>query len=90
LTPNATTSWEICDEYHFGGFAKYHPELIQFINRFQSQYNIQLDPIYTSKMMFAIFDKIEKGKISSSHKILCIHTGGLQGWSGWHHRFPLK
>ena len=90
IDPNATTSWEICDEYHFGGFAKYHPELIQFINHFQSQYHIQLDPIYTCKMMFAIFDKIEKEKITPSHKILCIHTGGLQGWSGWHHRFPPK
>jgi 1-aminocyclopropane-1-carboxylate deaminase len=41
-------------------------------------------------MMFAIFDKIEKGKITPSDKILCIHTGGLQGWSGWHYRFPQK
>ena len=45
-------------------------------------YNIQLDPIYTGKMMYGIFDLIAKNKFQKGTKILAIHTGGLQGIDG--------
>jgi 1-aminocyclopropane-1-carboxylate deaminase len=34
-------------EYHFGGYAKVNPVLIQFINQFYAENKIPLDPIYT-------------------------------------------
>ncbi len=75
-------NWELITDYHFGGYAKIKPELITFINTFKSDYNVLLDPIYTGKMMFGIFDMIENGYFSKHSKILVIHTGGLQGISG--------
>lgn len=75
-------NWEIISDYHFGGYAKVNAELIHFINQFKMDNNIQLDPIYTGKMMFGIFDLIKKGYFSKGSKILAIHTGGLQGISG--------
>lgn len=80
--------WQINTDYHFGGFAKLNFELMQFIRQFYSDYNILLDPIYTGKMMFGVFDLIKKNKISKDGPVLCVHTGGLQGWDGWHYRFP--
>jgi 1-aminocyclopropane-1-carboxylate deaminase len=66
-------------DYHFGGYAKYNDELLQFMNNFYNDYNIPTDFVYTAKMMYAIFDKIENGYFKKGSKIICLHTGGLQG-----------
>ena len=76
------TNWKLITDYHFGGYAKINKELISFINEFKIVYKIPLDPVYTGKMMFGIFDLIEKGFFKKGTKILAIHTGGLQGISG--------
>lgn len=75
-------NWELKTNYHFGGYGKIKPELITFINRFNKAYHIPLDPIYTGKMMFGIFDLIDKGFFPKDSKLLAIHTGGLQGIHG--------
>ena len=72
-------NWKLITDYHFGGYAKINSELVSFINEFKQNSNIPLDPIYTGKMMFGIFDLIEKGYFPKGSKILAIHTGGLQG-----------
>ena len=75
-------NWELNTDYHFGGYARATDELIAFINRFKSLYNIPLDPVYTGKMMYGIYDLIKKGYFPKQAKILAIHTGGLQGIEG--------
>ncbi len=75
-------NWLVNCDYHFGGYGKVSEELIQFLNQFYQQTNIPLDPIYTGKMMFGIFDLIQNGYFPPNSKILAIHTGGLQGISG--------
>lgn len=75
-------NWILNSEYHFGGYAKYNEDLIRFINQFKNQTSILLDPIYTGKMMFGIFDLIEKEYFKKDTRILVIHTGGLQGIDG--------
>jgi 1-aminocyclopropane-1-carboxylate deaminase len=66
-------------DYTFGGFAKVNQDLIDFIKSFKADNNMWLDIVYTSKMMFAIKDWINKKLLPDNAKILCIHTGGLQG-----------
>lgn len=75
-------NWELVTEYHFGGYAKITPELVQFINDFYQKYQIPLDPIYTGKMVYGVFDLIKKSWFPKGSKILLIHTGGLQGIAG--------
>ncbi|WP_442902386.1 1-aminocyclopropane-1-carboxylate deaminase/D-cysteine desulfhydrase [Flavobacterium sp.] len=75
-------NWKLIADYHFGGYGKVSAELIFFINKFYQQYNIPLDPIYTGKMVFGVFDLIEKNWFPENSKILLIHTGGLQGIAG--------
>ena len=70
---------EIFPEYHFGGYAKHTPELINFMNIFFIENNIPLDFIYTAKMMFGIYSKIKTGYFARGSNIICLHTGGLQG-----------
>jgi len=80
-------AWNINTNYHFGGYAKFNPSLLKFIKQFENDYHIPLDPIYTGKTCYAVFDLIDKQLISSGEKICIIHTGGLQGWMGWNYRF---
>lgn len=70
-------------DYAFGGFAKLPKELLSFCDNFRETYSIELDPIYTSKMMYGIFQDIKSEKFQNDCKIVAIHTGGLQGWEGF-------
>ena len=79
-------NFELETDYHFGGYAKLRPELLQFIDGFKEQTGIPLDPIYTGKMIFGMYDLISKGHFASGTTILAMHTGGLQGWQGMKHR----
>ena len=76
------SNWYINKEYHFGGYGKVTDELITFLNNFYNSTSIPLDPIYTGKMVYGIFDMIQKNKFPEKSKILLIHTGGLQGIKG--------
>nr|WP_239970628.1 pyridoxal-phosphate dependent enzyme [Confluentibacter citreus] len=83
-------NWKLITDYHFGGYAKINLELIRFINAFKEQQHIQLDPVYTGKMMFGIFDLIQKGYFPKGSRILAIHTGGLQGIEGMNNTLKQK
>ena len=86
----STRNLELVDNYTFGGYAKSNSQLISFINNFKKKYSIQLDPIYSGKMLFGIFDKIEKGKWIWGKNILAFHTGGLQAIEGFNQRQKQK
>lgn len=72
-------NFQLVHDYHFGGYAKKTGELIAFMNRFYQQHQIPTDFIYTGKLFYAINDLISKNYFHSGCKILCLHTGGLQG-----------
>jgi 1-aminocyclopropane-1-carboxylate deaminase len=84
------SNWELWEAYHFGGYAKVDSKLITFMNDFKTTYKIPLDPVYTAKMMYGIFDAIQTGKIPKNAKVLAIHTGGLQGIEGMNLRLQQK
>ena len=75
-------NWKLQTNYHFGGYAKYTYDLINFINDFKSSTKIPLDPIYTAKMIFGILDMVKNNVFKPNTKILAIHTGGLQSITG--------
>ena len=83
-------NWRLETAYHFGGYGKWDPELIGFVNSFKRATTIPLDPIYTGKMLFGIVDLIEKGQFPKNSKILAIHTGGLQGIKGFNELLQQK
>ncbi|RDY59267.1 1-aminocyclopropane-1-carboxylate deaminase/D-cysteine desulfhydrase [Flagellimonas nanhaiensis] len=76
------TRWELQLDYHFGGYGKVNQELVDFINTFKKDTGIPLDPIYTGKMLFGIFDLIKRNVFQQGIQVLTIHTGGLQGIKG--------
>jgi len=83
---NCLNNWEIKMDYHFGGYAKFTPELIDFMNKYESNTNIKVEPVYTGKMFFGIYDMIQKNNIPEETTIIALHTGGLQGLEGFKER----
>jgi 1-aminocyclopropane-1-carboxylate deaminase len=63
--------------YHFGGYGKYTPELLTFIQEIYHAYKIPLDPIYTAKAFYGMLQELE-AKTYHNKDILFIHTGGIQ------------
>lgn len=80
-------SFEFHTEYHFGGYAKTSYELLNFIKDFTSSTGILIDPVYTGKLFFAIYDLISKDYFARGSRILAVHTGGITGILGMADRF---
>ncbi len=72
-------NFEMIHDYHFGGYAKHKPALIDFMNECYKKMELPLDFVYTAKLMYGVKDLATKGKFEPSSKILVIHSGGLQG-----------
>lgn len=70
-------NFEMITGYHFGGYARYTDELLDFARNFTSQTTIPLDFVYTAKMVFAFDDLLRKGYFKQGSKIVLLHTGGL-------------
>jgi 1-aminocyclopropane-1-carboxylate deaminase len=82
LIPENTEFELIKNDYHFGNYGKTTPELIDFIKAFEKRNpDIQLEQVYTGKMMYGIYDMIQKGKFPENSTVVVVHTGGLQGRS---------
>jgi 1-aminocyclopropane-1-carboxylate deaminase/D-cysteine desulfhydrase-like pyridoxal-dependent ACC family enzyme len=77
----------VMDGYHHGGYAKWTPKLIDFINAFKQLTGIPLDPIYTGKMFYAAHELAGQGYFPEGSKLVLVHTGGLQGTAGFNERF---
>ncbi|MHA8052230.1 1-aminocyclopropane-1-carboxylate deaminase/D-cysteine desulfhydrase [Aquirufa sp. OSTEICH-129A] len=65
-------------EYVFGKYASMPPELLEFCQYFQDQFQIPIEPTYTGKMMFGIFDMLKKKYFPAGSTLVCLHTGGIK------------
>jgi 1-aminocyclopropane-1-carboxylate deaminase len=74
-------------EAHFGGFGKRSREIENFIPAFYEEHGVLLDPIYTARMFYRLFQQISNGDFPEGTSILAVHTGGLQGLAGYNYRF---
>ena len=82
-------NWNLITDYHFGGYAKINPELIQFVQEFHQKHHIPLDLVYTGKMLYGIFDLIQNTEMLDNKIIVAVHTGGLQGNKGFEDRLGI-
>ena len=72
-------SWQLLHDYSFGGYAKYTPQLLQFMNEFYEATHIPSDFVYTGKLFYAVRELIQKDFFPRESKLLVVHSGGLQG-----------
>lgn len=74
--------WHLHCDFHEGGYGKISSELSDFCHSFTQQTQIPIEPIYTGKMLYAIWQLIEQGYFKPGEHIVALHTGGLQGLAG--------
>lgn len=70
---------EINDKYVGIGYALSRPEELAFIAEIARKEALILDPVYTAKAMFGLYNEIKTNNLSKQGNILFIHTGGLFG-----------
>ena len=75
------------NDYHFGGYGKTQPPLINFIKKFTANTGILVDPVYTAKLFYAIDDLAAAALLNKTDKIVALHTGGLLGIMGMKEKF---
>jgi len=83
----APADYHLHTDYHFGGYGKTTPELIKFIKQFVTDTGILIEPVYTGKMLYALFDLAQKNYFKPDDKILAIHSGGIWGLLGMKDKF---
>ncbi|GAA4466789.1 pyridoxal-phosphate dependent enzyme [Nemorincola caseinilytica] len=76
---NMAQTWDLIADTAFGGFGKWNEELLRFMNEFYAENQVPLDVVYTGKMMYRLRGLMDDNHFSSCDRILCIHSGGLQG-----------
>ena len=79
LLPDEKNDFRIIHDFHFGGYAKHMPELLQFMNTWYQQTGIPTDFVYTAKTFFAADQLISRNYFPAGSSVLLIHSGGLQG-----------
>ncbi|MPV86365.1 1-aminocyclopropane-1-carboxylate deaminase/D-cysteine desulfhydrase [Ostreibacterium oceani] len=71
-------NWQLINQYTFGGYAKTPPELQRFVTDIQRQFALPLEPIYTGKLVYAVFDLLNQHALPNLHDAIIYHSGGLR------------
>jgi 1-aminocyclopropane-1-carboxylate deaminase len=83
LAVNQRDNWRILHGEHCGGFARVSEELREFMLAFEAVQGVALEPVYTGKMLYAVYRRLRSGEWPADEPLLAIHTGGLQGRRGY-------
>ncbi|MFI5137771.1 MAG: 1-aminocyclopropane-1-carboxylate deaminase/D-cysteine desulfhydrase [Sphingobacteriales bacterium] len=84
------SNFDLHTDYHFGGYGKTEKRLIEFIKQFVAQTGILIEPVYTGKMLYAIYDLAAKNHFKPGSRILAIHSGGIWGLLGMKDKFEMQ
>ncbi|GAB3755745.1 1-aminocyclopropane-1-carboxylate deaminase/D-cysteine desulfhydrase [Spirosoma pomorum] len=79
--PSDAARFQLMTDYHFGGYARTTPALLDFIRTFEKRNSIRLEQVYTGKLLFGIYDLARQGYFPDGATVVAVHTGGLQGRS---------
>lgn len=65
-----------------GGFGKFTPAMGEQIRQLAQRLALPLEPLYSGKLMLALWQAIAAGELDGQHLVL-LHTGGLQSLDGF-------
>lgn len=71
-------NWKIIEDFHFGGYARHTNELLDFIRLFFQDHKIVIEPVYTGKLFFGLYELIKKDYFKKGSSLIVFHSGGLQ------------
>jgi 1-aminocyclopropane-1-carboxylate deaminase len=79
-------NWRIAHQFHRGGYAKFSTQDAEEIRHFSDIVGIDFEPVYSGKMILALLELVKSGYFPAYHRIVLLHTGGLQGLAGMFER----
>ncbi|GAB3019953.1 pyridoxal-phosphate dependent enzyme [Niabella terrae] len=71
--------FSLVHDFHFGGYGRHRPELLEFMNDLFRTDGIPTDFVYTGKLFYGVRQLIDSGFFREPCRLLLIHSGGLQG-----------
>ena len=77
--PAALTVWHGLVDKAYGRLSA---DLLQFLKKFELAHTIALDPVYTVKLIRALYGLAEQGRLAHGTRLVALHSGGLQGRRG--------
>jgi 1-aminocyclopropane-1-carboxylate deaminase/D-cysteine desulfhydrase-like pyridoxal-dependent ACC family enzyme len=63
--------------FHEGGYAKKSERLMNFVNAFNQNNDFKIEPIYTGKAFFAVYNLAKSDFFEEGNTIILVHTGGI-------------
>lgn len=73
-----TANCQLFFDYVFGGYAKTNSVLNNFVTDFNVSTGVAIEPIYTGKLFFGVYDLIKKNYFKRGSTVVVVHSGGLQ------------
>jgi 1-aminocyclopropane-1-carboxylate deaminase/D-cysteine desulfhydrase-like pyridoxal-dependent ACC family enzyme len=61
-----------------GKYAKNDAAINQFCKTFKQDHNIEIEPIYTGRMFYGLYDLIKSNYFEKGSLIMTLHTGGIK------------
>ena len=77
--PDDDKAFTFIDGYKGLGYAISKADELEFIAGIAAKEGIILDPVYTGKAFYGLYNEVKKGTFDSCNNILFIHTGGQYG-----------
>ncbi|WP_448549035.1 1-aminocyclopropane-1-carboxylate deaminase/D-cysteine desulfhydrase [Thalassotalea fusca] len=75
--------WQLLDDFHCGGYGKFSADDLLQMQAFYQQCKLPIEPMYSGKMVLALLSLIRSGHFTRGHRIVLLHTGGIQGLGGF-------
>jgi 1-aminocyclopropane-1-carboxylate deaminase len=66
------------EDYIMGKYAKESDIINNFCATFENAHQVQIEPIYTGKMFYGLYDLIQNNHFPRGSKILALHSGGIK------------
>jgi 1-aminocyclopropane-1-carboxylate deaminase len=73
-----TSKIELSSDYIFDKYAKRQQILDDFCNDFEQTHQIKIEPIYTGRMFYGLYELIKQKYFKSGSTIVALHTGGIK------------
>jgi 1-aminocyclopropane-1-carboxylate deaminase len=68
-------SWSLADGFHFGGYARTTPELLDFAADFEARHGLPVERLYVAKLLYALTELTAQGAFPPGTRLAAVITG---------------
>ncbi|MFF0743857.1 1-aminocyclopropane-1-carboxylate deaminase/D-cysteine desulfhydrase [Streptomyces sp. NPDC004111] len=68
-------SWSLADGFHFGGYARTPPELVDFAADFGQRHGLAVERLYVAKLLYALTELTAAGTFPRGTRLAAVITG---------------